>query len=234
MLRSPARPVPFRIDWARHVGSPFASIERLAGRLPFRIDDSSAVNNIFARYKQTGGEREEELLEIWTYCFVWRYFLWKHIQNEAGSPGDFEAVVTETYRRVSVGRDQLTSSSRYASWVSVVCRNTFLNYARKLGTEVYLDERGTELLESGVPTRQHDPALLRRAIEEAVHRLPRHLLDSARLYFIERLDYEEMAAVTGKTAATLRAYIHKSMVRLRSDPWLKEFREYMNDEFFDE
>jgi RNA polymerase sigma factor (sigma-70 family) len=216
------------------VGSPFAGIEQLANRLPFRVDDSDAVNNLFAQVVTEEDPRDLETLEIWTYCFVWRYFTWKQIQNETGSVADFESVITDAFQRIRAGRAQLSASSRYASWVSVVCRNTFLNFARKARDVVFLDDRGTELLESDPPMREHDPALLRQAIEQAVLRLPSHLVECARLYFLDRLDYEEMAEVTGKSAATLRAYVHKSMRRLATDPWLREFCEYVDDELFHE
>jgi RNA polymerase sigma factor (sigma-70 family) len=216
------------------VGSPFASIDQLAARLPFKVDDSAAVNTLFGRVVRARLPRDVELLDIWTYCFIWRYFTWKHIQREAGSPADFELVVTDAFERVRCGRQHLGNTSRYASWVSVVCKNTFLNFARKPNAMVFLDERAADLLESDAPVRVHDPAMLRSAIEAAVHRLPPHLVETARLYFIERFDYEEMSEITGHSAATLRAYVHKCMKRLRQDVWLKEFREYMNDDFFDD
>lgn len=214
------------------MGTSFATIDRLARRLPFRIDDSDAVNEMYDQIRRNPDPRRAEFIEIWTYCYIWRYFLWKHIQNESASLSEFEASVSEAFRRASAGKDQVYDS--YASWISVICRNTFLSYARKLNSVTSLDDRATELLQSEVPAREHDPAMLRKAISDAVDRLPEHLRECARLHLIESLDYDEMARITGRTPATLRAYVHKSIRKLRDDPWLREFRDYMNDEFFSE
>jgi RNA polymerase sigma factor (sigma-70 family) len=214
------------------VGTSFSTIDRLAERLPFRIDDSDAVNKLYDETRRNPDPRRLELIEIWTYCYIWRYFLWKHVQNESSSVGEFEASVSEAFRRAWMGKDRVSVS--YASWISVVCRNTFLTYARRLNTVTALDDRTTELLQSEVPVREHDPEMLRWAIAEAIERLPAHLCECARLHFLENLDYDEMARLTGRSPATLRAYVHKSLKKLREDPWLKEFRDYMNDEFFSE
>lgn len=230
----PAQPLSYFTFRACTVGSAFTSIDRLASRLPFQLDDSKSVNALFCRVIHDGDARDVEQLEIWTYCFVWRYFTWKLVQNNAGSPADFEAIVTETFERVRLGRKQLSLESRYASWVSVVCRNTFLNFARRTAEVVFLEQRASDVLESDVPVRVHDPVLLRAAISEAVARLPQHLVECAQLYFLDGLDYEEMAKITGRTTATLRAYVHKAVRRLAEDEWLRAFRMYMNDEFFDE
>jgi RNA polymerase sigma factor (sigma-70 family) len=216
------------------VGPTLSSIEQLAARLPFKVDDSEAVNALFARVRAHQAGKDVEHIELWTYCFVWRYFVRKHIQRGTRSTADFEAVITYAFERIRSGREQLGMSSRYAHWVSVVCRNSYVNYARRSSNTSFLDQRASEILQAELPTRVLDIAMVRSAIQCAIERLPGYLTETARLYWIDGYSYEEMAEITGRNAPTLRAYMHKAAAKLREDPQFKDFRNYMNDDFFDE
>jgi len=69
-------------------------------------------------------------VDLWTYCFIRRYFLVKFAREAYGGPADLEALIEKAYRKVQSRRHTVADTARYASWVSVVCKNTFLNYLR--------------------------------------------------------------------------------------------------------
>ncbi len=206
-------------------------IEQLASRLPFEIDDSDAVNAAYRQWFVSPTDKQNEVVELWTYCYVHRYFTWKHIQNSTGSVADFEELISRTYRKIMNNRYRLGESARYASWVSVICKRTFLNHTRGRSDVVYLDQQTQELLvsEAAPPTR--DRVVMRRQIAEAVSRLPEYLREAAQLRFIRHMEYPEMEDLTGRPTPTLRAYCHKAMEKLREDESLRLFFEKWDDDF---
>lgn len=66
-----------------------------------------------------------------------------------------------------------------------------------------------------------DPAMIleanehERALRAAVDDLPNHFRDAVRLRYLEDRSYEEIASATGRTKATVRAHVHRGLVRLR-------------------
>ena len=63
---------------------------------------------------------------------------------------------------------------------------------------------------------------------EAIGHLPAALREAFVLHFVEDLDYEAIAAITGVAAATLRVRAHRARTLLRQrlgsvvDTWLRE------------
>ena len=49
-------------------------IFKVASILPFDLNDSDEINSVYRKWRQTHEETELKHLEIWTYCFVRRYF----------------------------------------------------------------------------------------------------------------------------------------------------------------
>lgn len=206
-------------------------IEQLARRLPFDLDDSESVNDAYHRWFVSRSRKDNHILEIWTYCYVYRYFTWKYIQNAAGSVADFEHLISRTYRKIMQHRERLDERARYASWVSVICKRTFLNFARARNDVVYLDQQTQELLVSEARPRARDRILMRQEIVAAVKRLPEYLQEAARLRFIRHMEYSEMEELMGKPVPTLRAYCHKALQKLREDESLRVFFEKWDDDF---
>ena len=50
------------------------SWEPVARHLPFSLDDVSAVNRTFVRWLDKRRRRDGRLIQLWTYCYVHRYF----------------------------------------------------------------------------------------------------------------------------------------------------------------
>lgn len=212
------------------MGSLLDHIDRLSRRLPFHLDDSDAINGSFRRWLAERDESLQEAIDLWTYCFVHRYFTWKFIQKMVHNVSDHEALISQAYQKIIQRRMELGPSSRYASWVSVVCKNCFLNFVRGRQNVVHLDDRVTELLVSEPPAVAPDRVGLRVQLRAAVDRLPEYLSDVARLKFLNNLQYEEISQSTGLSVPTLRAYCHKARQKLSEDDGLRSFFERWDDE----
>ncbi len=117
----------------------FGPMDRLAQHLPFAVDDFGTVNEYFANYLKRGDDSTSRVLDVWTYCFVRRYFVGKCLSNSAVTAADLESMIDSGFVKIRKGRSTV-ATGRYAQWVSVVCRNTFLNFVRSRRTMVSLDE----------------------------------------------------------------------------------------------
>lgn len=198
-------------------------IDRLARRLPFALDAVDAAGEAFARWKRTGRKRDLVPVDLWTYCYIRRYFLVRFAREPSFGVSELEDVVERAFRRVEEGRSSLRAPERYARWTTVVCRRTYLNFVsrrRELTpvdriAEPEADEPSAEIL--------HDRAGTVRVLLTAIARLPSFLQPYARLRFVEGLEYDEIARRTGRPAATVRAYAHKAVLRFRADGRLMRY-----------
>jgi RNA polymerase sigma factor (sigma-70 family) len=201
---------------------PSSRLRTVLDQLPFALDDSDAANDAFRRWMESGDPEAERLVDLWTYCFVCRYFLAKASGDAFDRAAAPDKLITRAYQKVQEKRDGVRDPDRYTNWVSVVCKNTFLNHARRDQVADSIDEeRGPTLQarESRVP----EVGFVREAFEEAIERLPDYLQEPARLYFLEDREFEEISDEIGKAVPTVRTYKHKAVKQLRKDERLREY-----------
>jgi DNA-directed RNA polymerase specialized sigma24 family protein len=194
---------------------PYSSFRDLASRLPFEIDDLDSVNDLFVAFRNSPDRTIEVQIEVWTYCFVRRYFSMKLSRDGLARGADLDALMDLAYHRIR-GR-RLEVRDRYGSWVSVVCRNAFLNYVRD--RKAFVDV--SDPVEEFRPEKQSaetDYAIAVATVDGAISRLPAYLQTISRLRILEDLEYEEIADAVGRPVAIVRAYFHKAVLRLRADP----------------
>ena len=205
------------------MSTPASELRTIIERLPFAVDDTDAANNVFRRWANGSDPDAERLVDMWTYCYVCRYFLSKSSGGAFNNPSDADALTTRAYQKVLDNRESVRNPDRYANWVSVICKNTFLNYARRdQFSESIEDEEGPTLT---AEERQSvaEVGFVREAFDEAIERLPQYLQEPARLYFLEDREFEEISDAVGKPVATVRTYKHKAMKHLRTDERLQEY-----------
>lgn len=203
--------------------SSFETLDALIARLPFHIDDVDAVNDCYVRWFETPSDEDRYVIDLWTYCFIRRYFLIKLVQESSMGPADFDDLVDRTFRKVESSEGRIRRPGHYASWVSVVCKNTFLNYLRDRKHSVSLEEEpGVQVAAEPAPIYV-DAGYVRLALHRAIERLPRYLRECVRLRFVEGLSYEEISARTGFPLPRIRSYINKAMKRFRQDDRLLSY-----------
>lgn len=203
----------------------FRELDRICARLPFHLNDIDQVNRTFQQWQAAGFPLTESHIEIWTYCYVYRYFLVKFMQESSYAVSDLEALIDLAFYKVQQHRPRLKNPSRYAQWVSVVCKNTYLNYLRARRKVLPLFEVAEiDSLPDGVPGHS-DGRILAQALRDAIDRLPQFLREVAYLRFVDGCGYEEIARRTGRPAASIRTYVSKALVRFRKDVHLLAFLE---------
>lgn len=197
--------------------SSFESLDALASKLPFHLDDVDAVNDCFVRWFKAPSKEDRVVIDLWTYCFIRRYFLIKVVQEPSMGPTDFDELVDRTFLKIEASVGRVKRPAHYANWVSVVCKNTFLNYLRDRRHAVSLYENPDSQIAAEPARPYRDVGYTRLAVHRAIDRLPRYLRECVRLRFIEGLTYEEISERTGFPLPRIRSYINKAMKRFRED-----------------
>jgi len=207
-----------------------STLEAIASSLPFHMDESERVNEAFVSYMSSGERREKVLVDVWTYCYVRRYFLIKFLRPSNFRASELDHVVERTYQKVEQGRREIVHHDRYAQWVSVICRNTYLNFVSRRKSVTALEERHDRATNTvDIFDLDVNAAALHLALINAIERLPAFLQSTARMKFVENLSYEEISRIVGKRVPTIRSYIHKICSRLRRDisfqAWARQYLE---------
>lgn len=202
---------------------PSSHLRTVLDQLPFAVEDSDAANAAFRRWKENEDPEAKRLVDLWTYCYVCRYFLAKSSGNTFDSAAAPSELITRAYEKVQEKREGVRDPSRYASWVSVVCKNTFLNHTRYDRTEESINKERGPTLQANEPKPTAEYGFVREALQDAIERLPDYLQEPARLYFLEDLEFEEISDAIGKAVPTVRTYKHKALQKLREDETLREF-----------
>ena len=201
---------------------PTSRLRTVLDRLPFPVDDTDAANDAFRRWTHQQDADAERLVDMWTYCYVCRYFLAKSTSGAFDSAAAPDQLITRTFEKVQEKRDGVRDPDRYANWVSVVCKNTFLNHTRRdRSSDSINEERGPTL--RAEETRLPEVGFVREAFSEAIDQLPDYLQEPARLYFLEDREFEEISEEIGKAVPTVRTYKHKAVKQLREDERLREY-----------
>lgn len=201
-------------------------LDALASGLPFCLDDAQELNEIFAAFRERDHPDDRYLVDLWTYCYIRRYYLVKFIRESGFQSAELDQVVELTYKKVENCRHQLEQDRRYAQWVSVVCHNTYVNFVTRRRCVTALEGINEPVFEPPDTNSVEDPAALYLTLARAIDRLPVFLRHVARMRFVEDLTYEEIGRLTGKSVATVRSYVHKTCRRFRLDPGLKAWEDY--------
>jgi RNA polymerase sigma factor (sigma-70 family) len=201
-----------------HLRKDLKDLDSLIRRLPFDLDDGDAVGRLYAEWNQNRRTQTGYLIDLWTYCYVRRYFLIKFIRSDAAYTGaDLEMVVERSFLRIARKRETIREQHKYANWVIVVCRNTYLNYVTRQPDFVPMDRIAEPGAEDELLIELHDDAMRATALEAAIVRLPAHLREVAWMKLVDGLEYDDIEQRTGIAVPSARAYVHKALTRLRND-----------------
>ncbi|MFK7847806.1 MAG: RNA polymerase sigma factor [Rhodothermales bacterium] len=211
-----------------------ARLEQLVSRLPFSLNDMPRANQVFREWIKY--ERNEDLyiVDVWTYCFVWRNLIVKFSRNPDLNKSDFDMLVARVYERIVERRYTVLDETRYTNWVSVICRNFFVNYLRTLKKNQSIDDLSDIAdMEALDVTGELDDDLmvLREILLSAIARLPDYLQPVVRMRMLEQKSYDEISEVIDKKVEVVRSYFNKAIQKLRADKLLRKLikREFRED-----
>lgn len=195
-------------------------------QLAFPIDDIAGANAAFVRWREEGSLKAKRDIDLWTYAFVYRYFALKAVRGGVLSVADLEETIGSTYKRILDARTSVQDPSRYAHWVSVVCRNRFYNLVnRQPDVRSIDDDEHPVVLPDTRLVAQYDLGFVHEAVEQAIQVLAPYLEEVARLYFLEGLTFKEISEETGNPVDTVRTYKHRAAKQLAEDERLRTYLE---------
>jgi RNA polymerase sigma factor (sigma-70 family) len=209
------------------------ALDEVAAALPFAIDDYKAVNLTFVRWREEGSDADYETLQKWIYCYSRRYLIIKFLRLPQANPADIEEPIGDAFRRARRHMTSVDNPDRFASYVSVICKNVFVSYCRTLKraqrVEMDLDLTPASSDSDIDPFEAADRSVLLYVVQTAIDRLPEWLRTVARMRLVDGEEYEAIEQATGFQRATLRAYTSKAVNILREDPLLIDFLEGWRD-----
>ena len=195
------------LDTLRH-------IDAVARYLPFGIDDYEAANAAFmavARDQRREGARDCGPVGVLLHPEV----LHHPFPEGTGQPSEFDRCISLSVRRVRGSYERIDDTSRFASYVSVTCKNTLRNHRRDRREMAEMTEyTGTVEPE---PLHDHDGPLIRYVIAEALLDMPEAIRWVGQLRLLDGMEYEAIAEETGHALPTVRTYAARAMNRLRSN-----------------
>jgi len=205
------------------------SIDAVSASLPFGVDDYAEVNKTYLRWVERCEDSDRRFIEIWTYCYVQRFFAHQFQRTPEWMRSDADRLIDKTLQRLRVARYQIRDPERYAYWVISVCRNAHLTYLRGRRLDGLADPDG--LVAEPTVSSRYDVAVMYDVLELGIGRLPAFLRDAARLRLVEGKPYKEIAARTGQSIPTLRSYTNRALSALRRDAQGRRVCDEMRDRF---
>jgi RNA polymerase sigma factor (sigma-70 family) len=210
-----------------HFSTPRRPWISLTRQLPFTFEDTSAVNHHFARWRQGRSLPDRQAIDIWSYCYIHRYFRVKLQTSSASARATQDQMIEQAFFKVQRNLENVHRPQRFAHWVSVICKHTFLNHIRQRPSSVPLTQRHIQSSAASVyyTGRFHDTEITYGTLRAAILRLPSFLQQTAHLRFVSHLSYQRISEITGKPVTTVRTYIHKAVSRFKKDPELQLLRD---------
>lgn len=202
--------------------SHFSALNAVARQLPFHINDVEQANAAFERWRTHGGMENKRLVDLWTYCYVRRYFLAKFLGFPVQRISDLDVLLEKAFRKTQEQAHTVADETRYTSWVGVICKNVFLNYLREERIYVSVDQVSASELPSLSPDGHLDSVLDLETVVETIESLPDYLREIAHLRFRKHQSYQEIAEQTGRSLPVVRSYVNKIVTRFRADPHFQD------------
>ena len=208
----------------------FTRLHEVTDLLPFHLDETEQVNQAFLRWRQQETTGDKRLVDTWTYCFTYRYFLVKLATSASPMPLALDRLVANAFDDVQGSLRSIHRPGCYTNWVSTICRNTFVSHLRSQRSTVSLEIGGPLLRDEPPPSTQvRDASIIYRSIRAAIEALPSYLREVARMRLLENRSYGFIREETGQSLQTLRAYVSKALIQLRRNPRLQLLLEEMKD-----
>src|SRR5690606_5097464 len=96
-------------------GSPFEALDALASRLPFHLEDTDAANAAFVRWRSSGSDADRRIVQLWTYCFIRRYYTVKFVQDSGSGAADLDELIDKTFLKAEESSSEIKTPDRYTA-----------------------------------------------------------------------------------------------------------------------
>lgn len=123
-----------------------------------------------------------------------------------------EDLTSEVFLKALKNIKSFDETRSFQSWIYAIAKNHIINYYKKLGREVSLEEveeRGTE------PDKEIEIKFEVELVYKAMEKLPSYSRKVLLMRFTEGLKNEEIAAILEKDEGAIRTQISRSLTELR-------------------
>lgn len=196
------------------------SLDSLATRLPFAVDDYPAAGRAFAAWRESGADADKETVELWAYCYVRRHVIGRFARERTGGAADVDAAISRAYEQVTGSFHKIEQPLRFPHYVSVICKRVVLRHRDRRAFTVEADDAVLPR-ENAVEASPYEAEAVHAAVLDAFDTLPPAVVEIARLRLLEHLEYEEIAERVGRPVPTVRTYVARAREALRADPVLR-------------
>jgi RNA polymerase sigma-70 factor (ECF subfamily) len=133
------------------------------------------------------------------------------VLRQVGRNADAQDVVQQTFLQLHRARRDFRADMRLRPWLVTIALNLARDLLRRRGRrpEHVLDE---ETLPVVTPADDGDVA---RRVRAALRALPREQREVIELHWFDQLPFNEIAAIVGASAGTVRVRAHRGYVALR-------------------
>lgn len=202
-----------------------SSLQRILDQLPFAYDDFDAANGAFSEWHASPNRQNKKHVDLWSYAFVLLYFTNKRTTGQIPSSADTEQAITLAFKRVQDNLDSVKHPSRFVGWVSVICKNTFLNVRRDSDDALSIEDMNLEVA-TAPDELTLDAVFVTRVVRRSIARMPPYLRRVAQLFLIEERSFQHISDVIGKSVATVRVYKKRVIDHLRNDPDVQQLNDF--------
>ena len=113
----------------------FSILHEVTDLLPFHLDDTEQVNQAFARWRKSKTAGDKRLVDTWTYCYIYRYFLVKLASSTSTKTLTLDRLVANAFDD-RAGTDPTTPNSQFRGLAGYE-RELFPKF--QMGLQYYLE-----------------------------------------------------------------------------------------------
>ncbi|GAB5520484.1 MAG: sigma-70 family RNA polymerase sigma factor [Rhodothermales bacterium] len=162
-------------------------------------------------------------MDLWAYCFTRRYFVLKQ-RDRRQVETEHEELIEKAYRSIIEKIEQLQQPDRFASWVSKICKHTYINFLRRTYRTVPVED--VELYAAAVEYQEADrldSEYFVQMLAMAIAMLPEFSREIAQRRLLKNEPYTKISEDLDRPIATVRTYAHRAVQALRKSPHLRVF-----------
>ncbi|OEJ99704.1 RNA polymerase sigma factor [Roseivirga misakiensis] len=159
-----------------------------------QVGDGSAFQELFERFNQSTLR-----------------FLQNLVKGEQAEDLNQELWLT-IYKRIA----SLSDPKRFKTWLFQIARNKALDYFRSSKRDSEFQELMSKTSETNDSANEDIEIQNSEMVHEALHQLSAKLREALTLNFIEGMDYDEIALITGCSLGTVKSRIHNGKQKIKA------------------
>jgi RNA polymerase sigma-70 factor, ECF subfamily len=139
--------------------------------------------------------------------------IYRYLLARVNNTHDAQDLTAQTFAAALQNSRQYRGEGSVAAWLTVIARNTAVNFYRQQRRDLPLEE---DLPHSSPPPEEVVSVQLRlAALQAAIKRLPADRAEVIRLRIFGELSTAETAALMGKSEAAVKMLLHRALGDLR-------------------